>query len=451
MKMSSISGWRDVFAFTLKQTLKSKAFIIGFIIFVTFSILLIPIMNLVIGDNVEEEGLIKIQTVYVYNETEITDIDFTKVSNLEIAVNDLKFITENKEYDDVLEQIEKDDEPAVTLKITKDEGMYFLHFTKASSGIVKNTELELLGNAVMESFEQIIIDNVDISDEQLEVIKSEVGTRVYTVDSKGKEIILEDTSISYNDYWLLYGILFIILMVNMTASTKIATSIVTEKSSKVIEHLLTSIKPLAIIIGKILAMLSAVLIQFVFIIILLFISNSITSHYINPGRENILKDYINPDVINNFGIDKIIICLLIIALGFIFYATLAGLAGATTSRVEEVSESLTMFTFTSLIGAYVGMGAAGTLMGTGENAFVYFALIFPLSSPFIMPGAVILGKTSVLLVISSIIVQIISIVLLFRFVARVYETLILHNGNRIAMKELFKIAKTVKEGSVNEK
>ena len=49
-------------------------------------------------------------------------------------------------------------------------------------------------------------------------------------------------------------------MITIMASSKIATSIVMEKSSKVIEQLLISVKPLAIVVGKTLATLVAVLI-----------------------------------------------------------------------------------------------------------------------------------------------------------------------------------------------
>jgi ABC-2 type transport system permease protein len=93
MKMSNITGWKDVFTFTLIQMLKSKAFIIGYIIFITFALLVFPVMNFVLDSGEEDEGLIKIKSVYLFNETEITDVDFDKISNLEIAVNDLKFIT----------------------------------------------------------------------------------------------------------------------------------------------------------------------------------------------------------------------------------------------------------------------------------------------------------------------------------------------------------------------
>jgi len=89
------------------------------------------------------------------------------------------------------------------------------------------------------------------------------------------------------------------------------------------------------------------------------------------------------------------------------------------------------------------MGAAGVLMASGTNGFVTFALLFPLSSPFLLPGAMFVGKVSVGLSILSIVFLVIFMILLFKFVAKVYETLILHNGSRIGLKELVKISKNV--------
>ena len=98
----------------------------------------------------------------------------------------------------------------MALKISKDRrDIYSAFLQKSTGGIVKNAELELLGNAVKESFERAIIDYADISDAQLKVVKSWVTSRISTVgkeiDSEGNEIVVEDTSISYNDYWFLYG------------------------------------------------------------------------------------------------------------------------------------------------------------------------------------------------------------------------------------------------------
>jgi ABC-2 type transport system permease protein len=226
------------------------------------------------------------------------------------------------------------------------------------------------------------------------------------------------------------------------ASTQIANSIVTEKSTRVVEYLLTSVKPLALMVGKIIAMLTAVLIQMIAMVAALFVSNQVSSTFSPDESESLLSQYLPQHIFQNINLINIILCLLLIVLGIIFYATLAGLAGATVSKLEELSEGLTLFTLTNLVGCYVGLGAANVLMASGMNGYVIFSFLFPLSSAFVLPGAILIGKASIPLVIGAIALQVIFILLLFQFVSKVYETLILHNGNKIKLKDLFKISKT---------
>ena len=145
----------------------------------------------------------------------------------------------------------------------------------------------------------------------------------------------------------------------------------------------------------------------------------------------------------NLNLVNILLCFVLVILGLIFYATLAGLAGATVSKLEEINEGLTLFTLVAMVGAYVGLGAANTMMASSDNAYVIFSLLFPLSSPFLMPGAILVGKASLAMAGLAIVLQLVFIMLLFRFVAKVYETLVLHNGNKIKVKDLVKLSKTV--------
>ncbi|NLA84464.1 MAG: ABC transporter permease, partial [Clostridiales bacterium] len=95
--------------------------------------------------------------------------------------------------------------------------------------------------------------------------------------------------------------------------------------------------------------------------------------------------------------------------------------------------------------AYIGIGAANVLTGPGVNGYVIFSMLFPLSSPFLLPGAILTGKAGPLLIAGAVVLQLIFIMLLFRFVARVYEAVILHNGSRIKFNELFKLYKSGSE------
>ena len=450
MKKSSMTGWKDVFSFTLIQTLKSKTFIITNIVLLLLILVSMPLITKLtssggamgLGGAVESDVASPIQKVYVNNKTSLPEIDFSKLLEQKMFQH-ITFETMKEDYDTVTKRMEASAESSVILTITDADGLYSLAFVKASTWQIKDSSLQTLGNAIVEQFEQFRINTLGITPDQVAMLQAPVETKVSMTDINGDVISKADTSISGSEYWFIYGILFIVLMVNTMSSSQIATSIVTEKSTRVIEYLLTSIKPLALMVGKVLAMLVAVLLQMVSMVVMVFISNSISAS-LSPGDGvSLLSQYLPKDIFQNLNIVNILFCFILVALGFVFYATLAGLAGATVSRMEDISEGITLYTFVNIIGAYIGIGAASALMGAGDSAFVTFSFLFPLSSPFILPGAILIGKASLPIIAIAIVLQILFIILLFKFVAKVYETLILHNGNTIKLKELIKISKTL--------
>ncbi|NLP27531.1 MAG: ABC transporter permease [Clostridia bacterium] len=442
MKKSNIAGWKDVFSFTFIQTIKNKAFIISFLITLVLSLVSIPFLNLIKGGGNTEDRISPVKKVYIENKTSLGSMDFKEVKNNK-EFSHISFETMEETFEEVSSRIEEKESDSIILSIAEDQAQYSLNFIKSSKGHLEEGDLGPLADEVTKQFQLYKNSALKISDDQLNMINAKVDTLVNLADANGKEIVKEDSSISGSEYSFIYGLLFILLMVNMIASTQIAHSIVTEKSTRVIEYLLTSVKPLAIIVGKILAMLTAVVLQIVSMIVVVFISNKIASS-LNPGSgESVLSQYLPENIFGNLNIFNLALSLILIVLGLIFYATLAGLTGATVSKVEEINEALKLFNFTNLIGSYIAIGAAIVLMIGGVNGFIIFSFLFPLSSPYILPGAILIGKASLPIVATSIALQLVFIILLFRFVAKVYETLILHNGNAIKIKDLFKISKTV--------
>jgi ABC-2 type transport system permease protein len=442
MKRSSIAGWKDIFTFTLKQTLKSRAFIISYIIFVVLALVSMPLINMFVSSQTQEKAVTNVvKKVYVNNETTLPDIDFTGL--LKGDMSSIRFEKMQEDYDTVSKRIDSTEKDSVILTVSDNNGMFSLSFVKASKGPVSKKNLNQLGAATAEQFETFRINTLGITPDQVARLNAPVSTLVSMTDTNGVPIMKEDTSISHSEYWFIYGILFVILMVNTMASTQIATSIVTEKSTRVIEYLLISVRPLALMIGKIIAMLVAVLLQMGSMVAVLFISNAVTSAFNTGSQAGVAGQFLPSNIFANLNIVNIIFCFILMLLGLLFYATLAGLAGATVSKLEEIQEGLTLFTLVSIVGAYIGIGAANVMMASGENAYVIFALLFPLSSPFILPGALLVGKASLMFVIIASVLQVVFIILLFLFVAKVFETLILHNGNTIKPKELIKIFKTV--------
>lgn len=437
---SSITGWRDVYSFTLIQVLKSKAYLVSFIILVLMVLVSMPITSKLLYMNTEDySGPSPVTKVYVNNSISDLDIDFGDVKNI-ASYEHIEFDRVNGDYDSLVEKITEEEKSSVILDISEENGGYSLHLSMMKDGPIKRTHLQQLGDVLLSYFTDYRMEYLGISSEQLYLLQTPVLSKVTLTDITGADIIEENSSISYSEYWFVYGILFFVMMATMLTGTQVATSIVTEKSTRVVEYLLITVKPLALMIGKVFAMMTAAMIQMLSMVLALFISNMISSS-LSPDKNSLLANLLPEDLFANINIVNLLFCIIVVFLGLLFYAVLAGLAGATVSKLEELNEGLTLFTLTSMVGVYIGLGAASVLMGKGVNTFVTFSFLFPLSSGFVLPGAILVGKASLPIIIIAIFLQLLFIILLFRFVSKVYETLILHNGNTIKIKQLFQISK----------
>ncbi len=434
-----LSGWKDVFSFTLTQTLKSKAFIASFIIMALLALVASPVMSMLSATDGENENY-TITKMYVYDETGYFDADtvsgMLKAGGWSVAVDMGGAAMGSEAYEALCARVDETETSAVLLSVTAALGSVELFLEYSGNGEIEKSEITAFEEVLYAAFEECRYNALGVDDPQRELLSAQIETSIAYADFDGNVSTDEDTSISGFEYGFLYALLFVGMMICMMAGTQVATSVVVEKSSKVVEYLLTSIKPLAIIVGKVLAMLCVVMTEVVGLIVVFAVSNAITGH---RTGENMLAQIVSPEILSQLNPLNIVLGLLFIALGMVFYATLAGLAGATVSRMEEMGEGLTMFTISMLVGLYIGIGAASSLLSAGDNPFAVFAMLFPLSSPFLVPGAIVIGKAPVWIVAVAFVLLVALIALLFWFVARVYEALIVYNGNRIGIKQLFKM------------
>lgn len=438
MKKDNVRGWKDVFTFTLTQTLKSKTYIVSLIIMIVSAMISMPVMNIFMkGNTVEELEKSAVEKVYFYNMTLCRELDFA--SEFPEGYQHIVFEDTVGDVAELETKLQEEEVNAVILTLMEDENYCYIQFVRSPNGDVTSYELQLLSQYVQNAYTKAKVELLGLTEDQIKFFDTSVVSSSGIVDTESA-LMIEDTSITQGEYWFIYGMMFVVLMVCILSSTQVASSIVQEKSSKVIEYLLTSVRPLAIIVGKVFAMLVTVMIQMISLVLAGFVSTKIGT-LITGESSNVITQYMTPEMLESLNFGNIVLGLITAGAGMVLYATLAGLCGATASRMEESSESLTLLTMTSLVGFYIGFGAASTLMASGENAFVTFALIFPVSSALLLPAALLVGKANVWIALVAIAVLFLSIVLMFMFVAKVYEGLILHNGARLKMKDVIAMAK----------
>lgn len=228
------------------------------------------------------------------------------------------------------------------------------------------------------------------------------------------------------------GIMMILSLVLFFAvyfcTLQVSSSITTEKTSKIIETLVTSTNPRAIILGKTIGIGIIGLLQMTLFVITAIIS---AHNFLNPEILNTLLD------LSNFTPYLAIIATIYFILGFFIYAFAYALVGATVSKPEDIQAANMPVAFITMAGFYL---AYFTLMEP-TSSIANFAALLPISSPFCMPLRVMMGIASSGEVVLSVIILLVSCALIAHIAIKIYSNAILNYGNQLGIRSLFKLYK----------
>ncbi len=478
MKSSELRGTGEVFRFTLIQTVKSKAYIVSAIFMLVVALLAAPVMQLIKGSGEKKElEETAIETVhicngltFVDNASAITDMTgkkaFSKVKFEEMPLNlpgDLLEMASTMSLEEIAAAYREADE-ANYKKISEQlEGQgskckdVILHtYMNEERGItvevvrvagsdVNDDECQELLSKVCENLDEYKIKISGLSEDDLKILDYNYTVEMNYLGADGTISAEEDTGIGSGQFGVAYALMFIVAMVCIMSGTQVASAVVTDKSSRVVELLLTSVRPMALLFGKILAMLVATVGQYVVLVLAMVCSNKLTEVLFHT-EASYLTSLIPTGILSNLTIVNALISLALIVLGLVFYATLAGICGAMVSKMEELQEALKYFTFTSIIGMYMGIGAIIYMQKSSTGPFVRFCEVFPLSSPMVTPGARIIGVVPITYALIAIALLLVLDFLLIRFAAGVYEGLITNMGNRLTFKDVIAMARNKSKG-----
>ena len=463
MRKSEYIGWKEVFHFTLAQGVKGGAYK-GFLIVGCLILLLAqPVVNFFKTMDKEEEAYhCEVTEFTVYDEVGLP-IDYTQALADE-GFKDVKINTAPAmSFDDhmkLLEEKSKDKEgeksKEVIVHMTYEEAGYFnLTFVKASNADLKDNDAQKLADAFYSYFNEERINAIQVSQEQLDFLNRPVDTKLEFVTEAGEAVPEEEKPEAMNDdeFNVVYILLFVVMMIVSLCGSNIANSIITEKSTKVVEYLMINIRPMALITGKILANLVMVLIQFAamgvsfvassFINKALFGETEKVAASAGTGVEVSVLDFsAMMESVSGAGVGEVLIAVAVIIGGLLFFCILAGLCGATASKLEELSESIKLYTMLYLIGFLLSYAAVMMMVGgAGNQTFTNICCLVPFAAPFILPACLLLGKVSLGIGIIGLVILVIFVWALFALAAMVYESLIFYNGKVMSFKDILQIAK----------
>ncbi|MFT8887466.1 MAG: ABC transporter permease [Ethanoligenens sp.] len=211
----------------------------------------------------------------------------------------------------------------------------------------------------------------------------------------------------------------------------VAMSIASEKTSRVLEILITSTKPSRIVIGKSLAMGALGLSQ----LLLVLCAGGVA--YGAAGRGSGLP-FLS---LAGFTPFYVVFLLVYFVLGFALYAMLNAVAGATVSNADDVRSAVQPITMLGMVSFYLAYFA----FMAPHTPLSLVASLIPFSAPFSMPARLMMaGGVPWWQVALSLLLLAGTTCALAALSIRLYASAVLHYGRRLKLADLFRLAKQAK-------
>ncbi|HSN29624.1 MAG TPA: ABC transporter permease [Kofleriaceae bacterium] len=227
-----------------------------------------------------------------------------------------------------------------------------------------------------------------------------------------------------------YIIAFILYMVITLYGVNVLRSIVTEKSSRVVELMVAASKPRAMMSGKIVGVGGAGLAQ----VAVWFIFGGIALAYRVEILQALGAGANAATVLPSLSLVQVAVIIAFFVLGFLFYASMYAAIGATVSSEQDSQQAavpITMF-------LVIGMVSMTAITGDPRGSTSAIMTLVPFWSPMLMPLRYILGGATPAEVAMSLGILVVTTVLIARAAAKIYRVGILMYGKRPGFGELLR-------------
>ncbi|MBE9917340.1 ABC transporter permease [Paenibacillus donghaensis] len=234
------------------------------------------------------------------------------------------------------------------------------------------------------------------------------------------------------NYIIVYFLMIMFFTSNMMTGNMIAAEVTAEKSSRIMEILITSVSPLNQMFGKIIGIFLVGIAQIAAFGVV------IAANIMLPHNVGILEDlHLSLADIN---ISVLAYGLVFYILGYFLFAVLYAAIGSLVSRTEELGQAVMPVTVIGLAAFYIGIFS----INTPNSMLIKVTSFIPFISPTSMLVRIGMSDVAVWQILISLALLVVSILIFGWLSAKIYRTGVLMYGKRPSFKELRKAMKAYK-------
>jgi len=446
--MNKFRGWKSVFSFNYRQSAGSKSYIAVTTLVAVLIIAASIVISILVAkpDNdkdVQEVSFCAVETAYVLDLAGMGELKFEEWIP-ELSEVYYKFLSVEQVSDMTVEELQakaaKDESGlAVGVVIEKEENsIKVTAVVPSTSEELSLTDGQEVADLVAVAVEKARFAQSGLSELQYSQISKQV---VISVADAGEETNVVVYLVQYLAPAIFGLVLYFLLLLY---GQQINQSVSVEKTSKLVETLLTSLHPYALLTGKVFAIVATAMQQFFIWVAALvagIFAGGIISTKMYPEAESglsVVVEFMRTNIGESaFSPFAVVLALVTFCCGFLFYCVLSGMAGSMVNRPEEAANTQSIFTLPIVISWMVCY--FGTLLE--KESLLVVARNIPFTIPFCVPVDLLTGAIGIAQGILSTVILLAFSMLVIMLSGRIYKGLVLYTGEKLTLKNLIGILK----------
>lgn len=276
------------------------------------------------------------------------------------------------------------------------------------------------------------LKNAKLSQKQLHSLSQKVK---FTEKTSSKKLGASDEkNLKTATFWILIFVLYFLVQ---TYSTIMAQDIASEKGTKIMEMIFSSMPGGSYFDGKVLGIFMEILTQ-----LLIYALMFSGFYYLAPHIDGVKETFtqIKPAVDQVLG-QIISWGLVFVILGLILYIVYAAVCGAIVTKAEDANKAVQPLVYLTLLGLFSSM----SLSNNPDGIFAMIMSYVPFLSSFLMPLRLIKGNASSLETTISMIILAVFLLGSIWWIRKIYPSLILQTDDNGMWKNMKRALQGIKE------
>lgn len=425
-----LRGMGQVFRFSVQQHYAMMGIKILLLLLFVIAVAALPVARIFMGSDVDITAeSTDITMLYLRNET---DVPFDAAYFQQGIYREVQ-IVETTSDNEAFGKLMTESSGCMAVAVTADAqaGLMVEGFYPA------DTELEALDvqsvtAAIAETLRHSMLTQVGVDSTQLAILDTAISMKVSDLSDYHPEKDQTGVDTATFDMVSIYYSVLVTLMGSL-AMGYIFQLCVDEKSSKLVELLMVSISPAALLFGKILAVTLFLTVGIAVALLGLCISYLLTK---STGSTQFLTTLLDAmsisNIIHEVSVGTLIIMLISVCIGYATIALFCSIPASCCSKNEDI-QTVSIYTVLFIMVGY--FAAIFVPMFESAAADMFFSLC-PYFSIFVAPSNYLCGKLSLPLLIVSWVISIAFMLVLLLIADKVYHMMILHRGAPPKLKHL---------------